>query len=158
MALPSSNTIIRQTGMVLLLCLMLVAPFPILSAEHAEAEAAIRIRDFNRAVEIYTQLAEQGDAEAQFALGGLYRAGRGVKKDYAKALHWYLKAANQEHPEAQYTTGTMYENGWGIDADSAVASEWYDKAAIQGHRLAKKRLENLSTTLPGDRLERPTGG
>ncbi|MEW8381899.1 MAG: hypothetical protein AB2704_08630, partial [Candidatus Thiodiazotropha taylori] len=89
----------------MLLCLTLVVPLPTLSAEHAEAEAAIRIRDFNRAVGIYTQLAKQGDAEAQFALGGLYRGGRGVKKDYAKALHWYLKAANQEHTEAQYTTG-----------------------------------------------------
>ncbi|MES9978807.1 MAG: hypothetical protein ABW107_08660, partial [Candidatus Thiodiazotropha sp. 6PLUC5] len=86
---PRSNRVIRRVALVLsLVTFVLIIPFPASSAEHDEAEAAIRVRDFKSAADIYKQLAEQGDAEAQFALGGLYRGGRGVKKDYAQALQW----------------------------------------------------------------------
>ncbi|MES9969879.1 MAG: hypothetical protein ABW092_07565, partial [Candidatus Thiodiazotropha sp.] len=69
-----------------LLCMLLILhPHSLQASSHEEAETAIRLRNFNQAAEIYTNLAQQGDREAQFALGGLYRSGRGVKKDPAKA-------------------------------------------------------------------------
>ncbi|MEW8429749.1 MAG: sel1 repeat family protein, partial [gamma proteobacterium symbiont of Ctena orbiculata] len=106
-----------------LLCLLLIlSPLLLQASTHEEAEAAIRLRNFSKAAEIYQDLAKQGDQEAQFALGGLYRSGRGVEKDPAKAYHWFLQAANQEHVEAQYTTGTMYEHGWGVKADLTLAT------------------------------------
>ena len=37
-------------------------------------------------------MAEQGDAEAQYALGYMYRNGEGVPKDYVKAYMWFTLA------------------------------------------------------------------
>lgn len=46
-------------------------------------------------------LAQQGDAEAQFILGGCYDWGEGVNKDLQQAVTWYGKAAEQGHAIAQ---------------------------------------------------------
>ena len=46
--------------------------------------------------------AEQGNAEAQFKLGEMYRFGnKGVSKDSAEAVKWYEKAAEQGNLFAQ---------------------------------------------------------
>ena len=54
------------------------------AAELEDARRAIRLRDYDTAVAILRDLSAQGDAEAQFQLAGLYRAGSGV----AKIRHW----------------------------------------------------------------------
>src|SRR5260370_42113148 len=37
--------------------------------------------------------AEQGDANAQYSLGNMYRNGQGVPEDYAEAVRWFRTAA-----------------------------------------------------------------
>ncbi len=74
-------------------------------------------------------LAEQGDREAQFALGTMYRDGQGVKQDYAKALRWWRKAAAQGDIDAQYALGNFYSGGTGIARDNVQAYVWYSIAA-----------------------------
>jgi hypothetical protein len=46
-------------------------------------------------------MAEQGDAWAQFKLGGLYESGEDVPKDEAQAAGWYAKAAAQGNVDAR---------------------------------------------------------
>ncbi|KAG0253932.1 hypothetical protein BGZ95_006175, partial [Linnemannia exigua] len=41
--------------------------------------------------------ARLGDREAQFAVGDMYKEGRGVPTDLITAIDWYSKAANQGH-------------------------------------------------------------
>ena len=65
------------------------------------------------------QLAEQGNAKAQFVLGLMYHIGQGVRQDYAEAVRWYRKAAEQGYAEAQYHLGGMYHNGQGVHQDYA---------------------------------------
>jgi len=77
--------------------------------------------------------AEQGDAEAQSALGIMYDLGEGVPEDDAEAVKWYRKAAEQGNGEAQHTLGIMYANGKGVPEDDVEAAKWYRKAAEQGH-------------------------
>ena len=52
--------------------------------------------------------AEQGDAEAQTALGKRYDYGDGVRGDAAEAVRWYRKAAEQGLPAAQH----LVESSW----------------------------------------------
>jgi TPR repeat protein len=137
---------------ILILCAL--TPAFTLAATHEAAEAAVRTRDFAKAAELYLEMAKAGDKDAQFALGNLYRSGRGVKKDYEQAFVWFSKAAEQGHVSAQYTTGTMYENGWGVKADTDKAREWYKQAADGGHRLAAKKLKVLASGSPVDDLDR----
>jgi len=87
--------------------------------------------------------AEQGDAQAQTALGAIYLAGREIPQDYAEALLWYRKAANQGYAEAQFYLGVMYERGQGVPLNFAEAVKWYRKAADQGYAEAQYNLEIL---------------
>ena len=68
----------------------------------------------------YRLAAEQGDASAQYNLGGMYANGEGVLKDEAEAVRWYRMAANQGNASAQYNLGAMYANGRGVLKDEAV--------------------------------------
>ena len=81
------------------------------------------------------QAAEQGDAEAQYELGGVYLGGRGVVEDEAEAARWLRLAAEQGHVNAQNTLAFMYILGRGVVKDEAEAVRWYRMAAEQGRRL-----------------------
>ena len=63
------------------------------------------------------QVAKQGNAKAQYNLGGMYYNGKGVRKDYAQAVQWYRKAAEQGNAKAQFNLGLMYYNGQGVSHD-----------------------------------------
>ncbi|MFT5106950.1 MAG: TPR repeat protein [Verrucomicrobiales bacterium] len=76
--------------------------------------------------------AEQGDANAQLAVGEFYYMGLGVAKDYAKAAKWFRKAASQGNAQAQWALGRMYESGNGVTRNATEAANWYRKAAEQG--------------------------
>jgi TPR repeat protein len=49
----------------------------------------------------YLKAAEQGDADAQFRLGEMYRNGQGVEKDLKSASEWLRKAASQGNENAR---------------------------------------------------------
>ncbi|MFW9297617.1 tetratricopeptide repeat protein, partial [Glaesserella parasuis] len=52
-------------------------------------------QNYQAAFPMFKELAEQGDAVAQFNLGVMYDKGRGVNQDYHQAAKWYQKAAEQ---------------------------------------------------------------
>ena len=89
------------------------------------------------------EMARQGDAEAQFALGLKYETGSGVAVDAAEAVRWYRKAADQGDPPAQAAMGDLYARGSGVPQDYAIAADWYRKAAAQGNTTAQFKLGNL---------------
>ncbi len=83
------------------------------------------------------ELAEEGDAEAQFNKGCLYYS----EGDFLEASKWFLKAANQGHVSSQYYLGLFYEDGKGVQQDHIQAVYWYRKAAEQGDANAIKWLK-----------------
>jgi TPR repeat protein len=54
-----------------------------------EAELAYDRGDYTKAAHLFSPLAEQGVASAQFYLGLMHEKGRGVWKDVVRALMWY---------------------------------------------------------------------
>jgi len=97
-------------------------------------------QDCGEAVEGHRKAAEQGDAEAQFALGLCYDSGDGIAQDCAEAAKWFRKAAEQEHVRACFNLGLAYDNGDGAAQDYAEAMKWYRKAAELGHAGAPCNL------------------
>ena len=81
--------------------------------------------------------AEQGNAEAQFKLGEMYRQGVGVTQDFAETAKWYRKAAEQGHVAAQCNLGVCYAKGDGVEEDIDEAMKWFRKAADQGDTDAR---------------------
>ncbi len=67
--------------------------------------------DYVTALRILRQLADQGNAKAQYNLGVLYANGQGVTQDYREAVRWFRKAADQGDADAQTNLGVMYFKG-----------------------------------------------
>ena len=108
--------------------------------ESEELPAEADIRRFH-ALE---PLAAEGDAEAQFSLGGLYSEGKGVDADARAAAQWTLKAAKKGHMAARHAMGRMFETGQGVKRNFQKAAEWYGLAAGLGaHSEAQFDLGNL---------------
>ena len=64
-------------------------------------------RDFSRALTLYCQAADQGDAKASLSLGWMYLNGRGVAIDDGIAVRWFKIAANRGIPQATNLLQTM---------------------------------------------------
>ena len=99
--------------------------------------------DYDKAIECYRKAAQQGDAQGQDELGGMYLYGAGVEVDYATALDWFRKSAAQGFAEGQRDVGLMYHYGLGVEQDYQKALEWYNKAAKHGNAHAEKGLGDM---------------
>ena len=97
--------------------------------------------DYDTALKELLPLARQGNPEAQFGLGFMYRhGGQGVPKNNKEAVKWYRLAADQGDFGAQNNLGHMYEHGLGVPQDYIQAHMWYNLAGYAGFRdrLAEK--------------------
>ncbi len=66
----------------------------------AVAREAYRHGDYATALALYRSLAEQGDAAAQYILGGMYDKGEGVPRDTIEANKWWYRAALHGNADA----------------------------------------------------------
>ena len=97
----------------------------------------------DQAAQLWRLLAEDGNRDAQFALGELYASGdvqAGIDRNLAKAAKWYRRAAKQGHASAQYNLGVFYASGVGVPHDLREAARWWRLAALQGHIQAQFNL------------------
>ena len=58
-------------------------------------------QNYAQAAEWFRKAAAQGDASAQYNLGGMYEFEIGVPKNIQTAIGWYEKAAAQGHVKAK---------------------------------------------------------
>lgn len=83
-------------------------------------------------LDIIQQLAELGEAQAQYLLGEMYSNGNRVKKDDKLAVQWLRRSANQGFEAAQLMLGYMCAMGMGTKYNPQEALKWYHKAGEQG--------------------------
>lgn len=112
--------------------------------------------DYEKAAKLYAPLAKDGNAEAQYILGMMYRAGRGVAHDYKEAKQWYLLAAEQGHPLAQFYLGWMYAGGKGVTRDYIQAHMWINIAIANASDEAKKEFivdrDSIEKSMTADQI------
>jgi Sel1 repeat len=102
---------------------------------HAADEAADS-GDYLTALRLYRQLAEKGDARAQYKVGSMVQ-----DDDLKEAVKWWRLAAAQGYAKAEYALGSAYEDGYGVPKDKNEAMKWYKLAATHGDAEAKSKLE-----------------
>ena len=95
----------------------------------------------------YRKAAAQGQADAQYNLGGMYAKGEGVPQDHAQAMDWYRKAAEQGYAAAQFNLGVMYDNASGVPQDFVQAHKWFSLAAAQGEADAIKNRDAIAAKM-----------
>ena len=100
-------------------------------------------QNYPEAIKWFQKAAVQGDAEAQFYLGNMYRNGKGVTQNSQEAVKWYRKAAEQGHAYAQFFLGIMYGTGEGVTKNGPEAMKWFQKSAKNGNADAQKILRKL---------------
>lgn len=99
-------------------------------------------REENYGFEEYLKLANEGNANAQNAIGECYARGNGVKSDKQEALKWWRKAAQNNNTDAQVRMGDAYSRKNYFD-DSITpysreeALKWYLMAAEKGNAQAQ---------------------
>lgn len=90
-----------------------ISPQAAISAENAG--------DHQKAIDIFSQLAEKGDAKAMIHIGNKYYAGDGVDVDYVKSMDWWLKAFEAENGDAPGNIGVLYRDGKGVIKNRKIA-------------------------------------
>lgn len=105
-----------------------------------EANRVYDAGDYEKAAKLYSALAKEGNAEAQYNLGVMHRAGRGVNRDFKEAGKWYRLAAEQGHPLAQFNLGWMYADGKGVPQDYVRSHMWFNLAIANAGSEAKQEF------------------
>jgi TPR repeat protein len=80
---------------------MMALAVPANAGPWEDGEAAYDRSDYETALKLWRQLAEQGNAKAQYNLGIMYDKGNGVPRDYAAAYMWYTLAIARGDEQAQ---------------------------------------------------------
>ena len=93
------------------------------------------------------QMAEQGDARAQNALGLRYATGDGVQLDEHEAARWFTRAAEQGNVNAQSKLGALYWVGRGVPQSLNQAYFWTVLARAGGDAGSKALATVLSSHL-----------
>ncbi len=94
----------------------------------------------DEAAERLEQLADAGDAYAQYIIGTAYRDGGLLIPDTAKAQKFLECAAKQEIDAAQYALGKLYLSDDADVHDSAKGIYWLKRSADNGNNYAAYRL------------------
>ncbi|MEZ5305164.1 MAG: tetratricopeptide repeat protein [Verrucomicrobiales bacterium] len=131
----------------------------------ARAFESYQKRDFVEAQKAFSELAEDGSAEAAFALGVLAQRGLGTEKSEAEALKWYRLAADAGHRAAQVNAGMMLLSKEPPDPDGlkqiqSAADAGYAPALtrIAEFHLAGKHVLNPDSSLARDLLVEAANG
>ena len=98
------------------------------------------LEERDEAAEQLEQLAEDGDAYAQYIIGTAYRDGGLLIPDTAKAQKFLECAAKQEIDAAQYALGKLYLSDDTDVHDSAKGIYWLQRSADNGNDYAAYRL------------------
>ena len=98
---------------------------------------AYNSNNWPRAIQIATEGARAGNAEAQFFLGIMYQGGLGTKADNKKSAYWYEQSAQGGDQSGQLYLAKLYYNGQGVMKNYKSAYSWFSKSAEQGNPEAQ---------------------
>ncbi|MGO1117648.1 hypothetical protein ACTL6U_03045 [Rhodovibrionaceae bacterium A322] len=97
--------------------------------------------DGERALKIWTAMADTGSPLAMYGLGKLYETGTAeVPRDEAEAAAWYRKASSAGVAAAMNNLALQYLQGRGVPSDPIKAVELWQDAAERGHPHAQYNL------------------
>jgi hypothetical protein len=79
------------------------------------------------------QLADQGDATAQFQCGLCFQTAKGVSIDLTSAAHYFRLSADQGNADGQCSYGRCLQDGKGVSIDLRSAAHYLKLSADQGN-------------------------
>jgi len=113
------------------------------AATMSEASAAFQAGDYPKAFNIFKQLAEKGNGDAQYLLGNMYQEGKGTDKDFDEAVYWYQSAADSV-PRASFALGLSHCTGRGSKKDARLCYKHIRSSAERGYADAAFLLGDMA--------------
>lgn len=117
--------------------------------------------NYQIAAKFWKPLAQEGDCDAQYALGLLYFEGLGVAQSYEKAVALWASSADQGQAQAQLSLGIVYsrsslpytsldcKSGCGEERDLLKAYKWFGIASEIGSPREKQlSQDSLNKIIP----------
>jgi len=138
---------------------MFLSAVPMAYAEKLETlsqgQEAFNRGDYAKALQLWQQLANDGQPEAQVFVGLAYANGWGVKKNLEEASNWYMRAAENNNASGQFLLGLHYVTTGVNQYDVRVGIKWLKRAADNGDKqairfLKKAKSRNWFSDLKGD--------
>lgn len=108
-----------------------------------DAIDATKRDDYDKALEIWIALRNQGDPIAITQIAICKQAGKCGAKDDALAAQLYLQAAKLGYPDAMVNLGIMFNNGNGVPKNDQEAHHLFMKAAEIGHADTQMVVGNM---------------
>ena len=108
--------------------------------QNAANDIDLSLKERDEAAEQLEQLADTGDAHAQYIIGTAYRDGGLLIPDTVKAQRLLERAAEQEIDAAQYALGKLYLSDDADVHDPAKGIYWLKHSADSGNDYAAYRL------------------
>lgn len=107
-----------------------------------EARNAVKDKDYDRALELFSKEDDKGNILAKYEIADLCRRNlcQGNAFDiYREALNGFLEIEPRTRQKAyvHYRIGRMFYDGYGTDIDYEEAFKWLKKAADEGNHLSE---------------------
>ena len=107
-----------------------------------EARNAVKDKDYDRALELFSKEADKGNILAKYEIADLYRRNlcQGHNFEiYREALNGFLEIEPRTRQKAyvHYRIGRMFYDGYGTDIDYEKAFKWLKIAADEGNHLSE---------------------
>ena len=106
--------------------------------ELSDANKLLENKSYSQALALYTKLAGQGNAVAQYHLGEMYWYGEAGKIDLPKATAWFEKAAAGGNKEAVAALSTMRARGARANEIGYWASSYNGAKLTEGQYSCKE--------------------
>ncbi len=122
----------------------------------AAGTVAARNRDFALALANFKPLAEQGDVDAERAMGQLLMQNCTGIEDRPAGLQWLTKAAAAGNVPAKTLLGLAYLTGHGVPQDDNKAFAFFSQSAEAGNAVGEMQLGYLYLTgrgVPQDKYQ-----
>lgn len=112
------------------------------TSQLTKARQAFNQKNYEQAASLLTPLAEQGDANAQYALGYMYHNGLGVPRNYKLAIQWMTAASAKGNEKATEALRRISELGSDVtdnnlqemQAEPATETESMEPIMISGKK------------------------
>lgn len=121
-------------------CLSFLGQVSAQSARYEEAFSAYQSQNFSEAEVAWIELADNGDVNAQYALGVMHLRQEASDSSPAAAFSWFEKAASQGHATAMFNLGVAYWEGTGVEQNKDQALKLWEQSAQKGDSGAQFNL------------------
>ncbi len=100
-------------------------------------------QDITKAITFFSESSDNGNVEALYKLGCIYKDGIGVDKNYEEATKYFEKATAKGHLKSHYELGLLYYFGLGVPLNKEKAKLLFYDSNEQGDISSKIILKCL---------------